>query len=284
MNSVTENSFKTQIGSLKDSAFQAFIDKLYTVVYGNDFTVVKQKHDQGCDGIVNNETVLAVYAPGKYDFKKFRKKISDDFEKYSENWVNRYPQWQVVYNGDFTASIVQVIQSLKVDAQRVGISNLIEMIAKLRWSQIQDLAEYLKIDVQFIVFDIVDEIIKDSLKAEPAAIGEFDFSKRTELQEKIEFNFNQKDIDAAKAEFLDYLKYFWLVTNVISGYESQEDALKNRIRMDLAKFSGDFKIKLQYLTEYYTQKRPNDDYYKLFVRVLLLYLFEQCIIGKSKQG
>jgi hypothetical protein len=71
MNNVTENAFRIQIDALKEFAFQAFIDKLYTVIYGNNFTVVKQKHDQGCDGILNNETVLAVYAPEKYDFRAY---------------------------------------------------------------------------------------------------------------------------------------------------------------------------------------------------------------------
>lgn len=284
MNNVTENTFRTQIDSLKGSAFQAFIDKLYTVIYGSDFTVVKQKHDKGCDGILNNETVLAVYAPEKYEFGKFKTKISDDFKKYSQNWANMYPQWQVVYNGEFTASIIQVIDNLKLDAQKLGLPNLIEMIAKLRWSQIQDIAEYLNIDAQRIVFNVIDEVIKDLLKAEPPATEELDYSKITAIETKIELNYTQEDIDTAKSEFEDYMKYSWLVENVIGCYENQEDVLKNRVRTDFAKFSGNFKTRLQHLTDNYVQKRPEDDYYKLFVRILLLYLFEQCIIGKSKKG
>lgn len=284
MNNVTENTFRTQIDSLKGSAFQAFIDKLYTVIYGNNFTVVKQKHDKGCDGILNNETVLAVYAPEKYEFGKFKTKISDDFEKYSENWANMYPQWQVVYNGEFTASIIQVIDNLKLDAQKLGLPNLIEMIAKLRWSQIQDLAEYLNIDAQFIVFDVIDEVIKDLLKAESPATEELDYSKLTEIETKIELNYTQEDIDTAKSEFEDYMKYSWLVEDVIGSYENQEDVLKNRVRTDFAKFSGNFKTRFQHLTDSYVQERPEDDCYKFFVRILLLYLFEQCIIGKSKKG
>ncbi len=282
MNSVTENAFKAQIASLTDTAFQAFINKLYTVVYGNNFTVVKQKWDKGSDGILNNETVLAVYAPEKYEFGKFKRKISGDFNHYSENWADMYPQWQVVYNGEFTASIIQVIDNLKSDAQKLGLPNLIEMIAELRWSQIQEIAEYLNLDTRFIIFDVIDEIVKDLLKAEPVPAGDFDFTKLTDLGEKIELNFKREDVETAKAECVDYLKYFPLVADVISGYEREEDVLKNRVRTDFARLTGDFKTKLDNLTDIYTQNRSNDDYYKLFVRILLLYLFEQCLIGRSK--
>lgn len=282
MKKVTENAFINRIISLKDTEFQNFTDKLHTVCYGNNYTAIKQKRDKGCDGILNNETVLAVYAPEKHHLGKFKKKISDDFDKYSKNWMASYPKWQVIYNGTFTAEMVQFIKNLKSDAQPVGLNNIMEMIVRLRWSHIQHLSEYLNIDSDFLIFDIIDEIIRDLLKAESISTEDFDFRKLTEIERKIEINFQAEDIERIKDEYEDGLKYFDMVKDVIGNYEIEKDTLKNRVRWDIAKLGGDFKTRFDNLTEDYASIRLGDDYYKLMVRVLLIYLFEQCVIGRKE--
>lgn len=282
MNKVTENAFINQIMNLKDSSFQNFTDKLYSVCYGNSFTVVRQKKDKGCDGILDNEIVLAVYAPENHYIRKFRKKIADDFSKYSQYWMTSHPKWQVVYNGIFTAEMVQFVKKLKSDAQPVGLNNIIEMISKLRWSQILDLSEYLNISSDFLIFDIIDEVIRDLLKSNDVTREEFDFRELTEIERKIGLNFQSEDIERIKAEYGDGLKYFYTVTQVIGNYDIEKDTLKNRVRWDIAKLGGDFGTRFDNLTENDANKRPGDDYYRLMIRVLLIYLFEQCVIGRKE--
>ncbi len=54
MDNTLRDILKTKINSLKELRFQEFINRLYTICYGENFVVVKQKQDKGSDGILNN--------------------------------------------------------------------------------------------------------------------------------------------------------------------------------------------------------------------------------------
>jgi hypothetical protein len=82
MNKVTLKNIKTAVQSLSGNEFQNFIDCFYLIIYRSGFQPVKQKRDKGCDGIINNEIVIAVYAPENYDTRAFERKYRDDFDKY----------------------------------------------------------------------------------------------------------------------------------------------------------------------------------------------------------
>ena len=75
MDNIVREVLKTKIMGLKATAFQDALDRIYLCIYGEEnFQRVKQKHDGGSDGILNGETVLAAYAPEKYNLNDFKKK------------------------------------------------------------------------------------------------------------------------------------------------------------------------------------------------------------------
>ncbi|RYX87095.1 hypothetical protein EON73_02065, partial [bacterium] len=62
--------------------------------------------------------------------------------------------------------------------------------------------------------------------------------------------------------------------------------LKRRIMNDHNKLSGSFKERLYNLTEQYTIAYGNikDDEYVKCVKSILLYMFEQCLIGRKTEN
>jgi len=290
MNSTTEKIFKLHIESLKGTNFQLFIEKLYTICYEGNFTRILQKRDKGCDGILNGRTVMAVYAPEKHSLDSFKRKIKNetpgkegDFDKYTKYWQKDYPGWQIVYNGEFTAEMAQFARSLKRDAELLGLQHLLELINRQYWGHIRVLADYLDIEQEYIVKDIFDQIVRDLLKeCKPASPPKY--LSPLYIKEKIPLNFTGEDIEKMKDEYHDSLKYFHNLQTILKPYGENNDdlsALKNKVRMDIEKYPGKFKKKLHHLTEQYSEKSKHDDLYKLFVRVFIIYLFEQCILGKK---
>ncbi len=59
--------------------------------------------------------------------------------------------------------------------------------------------------------------------------------------------------------------------------------IKWRVIEDYNKLSGNFKSRLNNLSDQYTKQYGNseDDGYRKYVKVILLYMFEQCLIGKK---
>lgn len=151
-----ENVIKAQIATLKENAFQEFIEKLYSIYYGNGFTILKQKRDKGCDGIIMAKTVISVYAPERHSINKFKKKIKNedpknkgDFDKYASYWQNQYPGWQIVYNHDFTGEMIKFVTKLKNDAEFIGLQNIVEMISWLDNEKKEIIVNFLKIPDYF---------------------------------------------------------------------------------------------------------------------------------------
>ncbi|ODN65786.1 hypothetical protein [Methylophaga muralis] len=76
MDNILREVLKTKLMALKATAFQDALDRIYLCIHGESgFQRVKQKHDGGSDGIVDNETVLAAYAPEKYYLNDFKKRL-----------------------------------------------------------------------------------------------------------------------------------------------------------------------------------------------------------------
>ena len=244
MNSVFRNLVENQIRSLHENGFQDFVNELFLTVYGENFTPLKDKRDKGCDGILFNDTVLAVYAPAKYTLAKFKRKIQKDFREYEKHWAGSYPKWQLVFNGEFTAEMIQAVDDLKSDAAKIGRLKIMALIQDLNWSAIEKIARYLQLDNKQIIYDAIETVVADLIRSKNNPERNFDFSKRTKIEEKIEINFSGEDIGNIKSEIGDCLKYFSLVQDVIGSYEqSKIDVLKSRVRTDIEKFSGDFKIR-----------------------------------------
>ena len=131
------------------------------------------------------------------------------------------------------------------------------------------------------ILDIVQDLLDGANKDDTIP---FDKEDLTPPKEKIELNFNEQDWDGVNSEMMLVMKDFTTISNIISGYEDNEkDLIKRRVIEDYNKSGGDFKARLNNLTEQYTKQYSNldDDGYRLNVRAILLYMFEQCLIGKK---
>lgn len=113
MDNIVREVLKIKIMSLKATAFQDALDRIYLCIYGSGFQRVKQKRDGGSDGIVNGEVVLAAYAPEKYNLNDFKNKVGADFNSYKTNWESTHCKWQVVTNLESTAQMIKFVNGKK---------------------------------------------------------------------------------------------------------------------------------------------------------------------------
>lgn len=135
MDSTVKEILKTKISSLKELRFQEFLNNLFVICHGDIFLIVKQKHEKGSDGILFNSKVIACYAPESYDLTAFKIKISGDYKSYNNNWETSHPEWMVVYNGTFLANMIKHVDSLKRDAEKIGIDNILDLIDVQNWTK-----------------------------------------------------------------------------------------------------------------------------------------------------
>lgn len=286
MDSILRTLFRTAIEGKKDIAFQAVVDSIYAKTFGSRFTSVKQKRDKGCDGIVENKKIIAAYAPEKPNLKDFKKKADDDFGKYKDNWATTHSEWEYVYNGEFTAQMVQHLDSLKQNCHKVDINCLLDMVDCLPHFRRRELAMELSINEQFIVNDVLKAVIEDLFKLSEQCIeGLKPHVSPPYIEDKIRINYDQKDVEDALKEYECVIKYFGELKDILKAYQDFEvGALKIKLIDCYGKLSGNFKERLEFLTKQFSERNKDDDYYFFFVRVVLIYFFESCVIGKRPES
>lgn len=289
MESTLELIIKGKIKDLKDNNFQAFINTLYTVYFSN-FIVVKQKHDKGSDGIIDNKTVIACYAPEKHVLSSFKKKIDcekqdkkGDFQKYRDNLQTEYPYWQVVYNGEWTMEMIQYVQNLKKDTELIGLHRILQMIHELTWTKKNEIFDYLGIKDEYRILSIVNEIIEDIIKENENLKGERLKYKSPRLEEKIPINYSQEDLDLAQLEVQSFYQNAHIISEIIGENTDRQTQLLIKIITDYNATNQNFMFKerKQLLIEKYAKGKISDDYYCHYINNLLLYVFEKCLIGKK---
>lgn len=279
MNAVLRDAFRLKIQSLTGNPFQDFVDELYVLSFGSDYAPVRQKKDKGCDGILNGDTILAVYAPEKYLLREFKKKYSDDFSGYQANWKSKYPNWRVVYNGEIQANAIEFLKEMKADVEVNQIDHIFHQISRLNSTKQRSLASYLGIDEQFFVNDALEEIIEDLSNEKND--GPIAYLKPMYIPEKISLNFEDQDADTILSEYEVYLPYFENLSGIMAINEDRVTNLKSKVCRDYLSYNGSCKERLTNMTDVYAGKRKGDDLYKKMIRVVLVYFFEQCLIGKK---
>ncbi len=286
MDSILRTLFKTAIEGRIDIAFQGVVDSIYSKKFGSRFISVKQKSDKGCDGIVENKKILAVYAPEKPNLKNFKKKTDEDFGKYRDNWSAAHPEWEYVYNGEFTAQMIQHLDSLKKDCCKVDINRLLDMIDEFPHFRRRELAVELSINEQFIINDVLKAVIEDLFKmSEQCAEGSKPHKSPPYIEDKIRLNYDEKDVEDALKEYEFVVEYFGELKDILKLYQDFEvGALKTKLIEYYGKMAGDFKQRLGALIEQFSERNKSDDYYVFFVRVVLIYFFESCVIGKRPES
>lgn len=293
MDILLKNAFKIQILSKEGFGFEEFIDELFLLKYGVDnYIPIRRNKDKGNDGtVLLEQKILACYAPRKYSKADFEIKVlgatnkEGDFEKYQKNWKDKFPNWEMYVNHEVAPEQLTIIQALDGNTSIKGIDQLLSIIDELVSNKKRKLAAYLGIESLFIQ-DYIQDIINDLLNASDEEDKALHFDKRTLVppQKKIELNFEQEDWDGMNSEMMLVMKEFNTITNILSGYSDDEiNTLKRRIINDYNKLSGSFKERLYNLTEQYTKAYGNikDDEYVKCVKSILLYMFEQCLIGRK---
>jgi hypothetical protein len=181
-----------------------------------------------------------------------------------------------------------VSKSIEVDKVLIkGIDQILQMIQDdFSNKQIRRLSEYLGVAKELLTFDnlrlLIDDLIKN-LEINPENIK---YNVQVNIQEKIALNYGIEDITLANAEYEELalngtLKKLFVI---LSGYQTEEiNSLKFKIITDFNKQRGTFKEQLENLTDFYYNKYSsgNDDEFFMYIRGILVYCFEQCILGKK---
>lgn len=293
MDRLLKNAFKMQIQSKEGFDFEEFIDELLLLKYGvDDYIPIRRNKDKGNDGtILSEHKILACYAPRKYNQPDFKTKVlgapnkEGDFEKYKKNWKAEYPNWEMYVNHEVAPEQLNLIQRLDGKTSIKGIDQLLSIVDELISTKKRKLASYLGIE-NFFIQDYIQEIINDLLNASNIEDKAIHFDKKTLVppQKKIELNFEREDWDGMNTEMILVMEEFTTINNILSGYNDDEiNILKRRIINDYNKLSGSFKERLNNLTNQYTREygNPKDDEYLKCVKSILLYMFEQCLIGRK---
>ncbi|MDD3876728.1 MAG: hypothetical protein PHT69_08910 [Bacteroidales bacterium] len=284
MNNPLQNKFKIQVEALSGFDFQDFIVELFLLKYGSTgFTVLRKKKDKGCDGIiVSAKQVIACYGPADNDQKKFDKKAEEDFEDFKNNWQSKFPNWMFVVNHEVNPAQVIKIETLKKGTPLVGIKGILSIIEELDSFQKRKMAKYLHIDSEFLAKDFLKEILDDLLKNSSSVEPRKEYNKPIYITDKVKLNFAEEEVQVALDEYDIVAEYFSDIQDLINGYEDDDiDKIKHRVVFDYSQTNGSFKERLNSLSNLYLGKYSNDgdDEYRFYVRALLIYIFEQCLIG-----
>ena len=283
MDHIFEHQIKMSIDCLKGTSFQDFMNELFIKKYGANFTPIRNKKDKGGDGILNDKTIIAAYAPEKANLNRFKTKIKNDYEEYKENWMSEYPKWCVVFNGEFTAGMLQYIDELDRGIIKCDINHIVELINSLCFPKIRDIArDHLRIDEEHIIYDVLKKIIDDLLKDNTSLYSIDEHLQPLYIEDKVKLNYSEEDIQGALNEYKDMIPDISKFESILKYYEDEDiKILKNKVSTEYSKLAGDFKARLNHLNELFSERNKNDDQYKYAVRVVLIYFFETCRIGKK---
>ncbi len=287
MNELLKNAFRQQIKMLSGFNFQDFVTELFLYKYGSDDYIVSRKAvDGGCDGIIlSQRRVVACHAPENYSLQKFLKKIEQDFQKYRDNWEKKYPNWLFVTNQEPGEKVIKKIHQFKKGTPLLGTENLLAIIGEFDSYRRRKLGGTLRINPDFFAQDYIREIIDDLLRAPDIKHRHVEYSKAVYFPEKVELNFEVEDVEEVLRHFDNSVEYFPRIAEIIQGYDKDIDKIKDRIMNDFGDRKGTFKERLKQQLEMYVAKySPEDDNYRFYIRAVLLYHFEQCIIGKKTEA
>ena len=275
------NTFETE--------FNKLIDNIFHIVYGEKYKSIKQKRDLGSDGIIEPERVsVACYAPESYNAKKFKKKVKEDYEKFRNNYAKLGYLFRFITNIKLLGSNITYFKELCPDGDIWGLEEIISFIKR----QSPKIRRHILVDVfgiprEFITYDIIEEIIYEiELNETFDNNTAITYSYPTGLLEKIEVNFESENFKKYLKRLTEepYPEYGFYLAEIFKRMDPKEiDTLKTKVLSKTATFSlkkRSFEEVFLALIDDFSSKYPKDDEYKKHVTMLLIYIFEQCIIGK----
>lgn len=285
MSDIVKKLLKSSIENTFGNDFEKFVQDFFLVYYGPvDFTTSRRVKDGGSDGFVNREgAIAACYGPEhKAGLAQFKKKINDDHTSYTANWRVRYPRFWCVHNRVNSPDYKKYLDSIGTHTSLIGVEELIYMFDEMNRAKQRKVAGYLRIDPDHFNRQYVKEIIEDILSECESELKErIPYEKPTYIEKKFQLNFNQQQLDEVIGQFEDAIEDFDVLIDVLGDYEEEGSlrTLKNRILTDLSLIQGDLYLKINSLVSTYSVRFDYSDDYLVYIRSLLLYLFEQCLFG-----
>ena len=293
MTGALKKILESQISLLQDFDFEDFIKELLLLKHGaSGFIPTRPKKDKGCDGIVvTTSTIIACYGPRKYDAKAYARKAREDYAEYKKHWKLTYPNWQFVFNGKLGPDAITVITGLHIGSVPWGIDAIMSIIVNdFNGTQIRKVGMLLNIPNAQISQDYLEEILENLLSktvTNPTDLYQFKKENLLQVEDKIRLNYDHSDIKTAMEEFEDMLPEISQTGRLFAAFQDEEqDRIKSRVRNDYKNAGGVFKERLKIITDNYLRQYSsiNDDIYRHNVTSVLLYLFEQCLIGESNKS
>jgi hypothetical protein len=286
MDNIVREVLKTKITGLKATAFQDALDRIYHCIYGEiGFQRVKQKHDGGSDGIVNGETVLAAYAPERYNLNDFKKKVGADFDSYAKNWEFTHGKWEVITNLEATAQMLKFVDGLKKGAPIVCIEGLLQKIDSQTWTVKMAIFRALNIPELYLSNDAISTVIEDLIHISNQGAPFEPYERPAYIQEKIELNVSVENIDSFLEEYEEHLAVFPIISSIVGARpQGSVSSIRSKVRSTFLSLSGSFEKRLSELVNILSQGKSQDDYYSHNMRVVMVYFFEQCLFGKKPKS
>lgn len=299
MDKALKANIKELIKSKRGFEFEAFINEMHLIQYGaNGYQPTRGRSDDGAEGLIlGSHTIIAAYGPDTYVEKNFLKKINDDFNDYMNKWAKDNPNWNMYYNNSLAPIQIRVTDDLIERAKKKllpidrviikGIDQIMQLIeSEFTNKQQRQLATSLGVPKELIVIDHIRSIIDDLISGFGIDKENIKYESMIDVSEKIKLNYSESDVKIAEEEFVDLnadgtLKKIW---NIIASYEpEQTNSLKLRIKREFNNINGTFKEKLNGLVGKYLDKYTSgqDDDFERYTRALLVYCFEQCMIGEK---
>lgn len=278
--------FNFKISTLNGKNFQNFKDGLFKLYYGDNYIPIRQHQDQGNDGCLKDKSrIFADYAPEtSKKFSEVKEKFEEDHKKYKENW-GKYKNFTFIYNNpeintiDTSANELQLAN--EYDAYFWTRGYLIDnIIGKLSFSKIREVAvKLLGIDVYQYRFSILKWVIHDLTTKENDKNNKITYKLAINLDEKIKKNFDSADAEVIKTQIFDYQKDFSKLREICSN-DNISTKLKDKIISSYLKTNNtlSFKERINIL-ERNLSNESNDDDYLYYIRCIIFYIFEQCLIG-----
>ena len=281
MHPILKDQFKRGITKLTQDNFQKFCEQLFIKKYGQNFEVIKNKKDGGGDGILNQDTIIAVYSPEKENKNTFKSKVKEDYDKYNKNWKERYGNWCFVYNGELTKDRIEIMDSLCNGSKRLDINQLLEMVEELIYPRMKELAEHIGIDVQLIYYDILKNVIDDLTKEKNLNI-KLSNEIPAYIVKKVQKNYLPEEVNDAVNEYGELLPEITRLQKVLKEYDDSENlALKTKVKEVYDMLNGNFKEKVRNLVALLSESHKKDDLYIFYTRVAVVYFFERCVVGEN---
>ena len=287
--SLIADMLSNKLRNTSGTSFNELIDDIFHIIYGENYKSVKQKRDLGSDGIIESERIsIACYAPESYDARKFKAKMEEDYKKFKGNYAGLGYSFRFITNIKLLGSIITHFKELCPDGDIWGLEEIISFIRrqppKIRRVILTDI---FGVEKEFVIYDVIEEMIDEIIMLDKTSNNySIRYSPPTELLRKIEINFKNEGFREYLVRLVEnlYPEYSFLFGEVFKSMEAKEiETLKMKVldrtgTLFLEKNSFDEVFSA--LINDFSDKYPNDDEYRKHVTMLLIYIFEQCIIGR----